>query len=196
MSYLAGKESAGHVGGIGGRSDESDKLEDMNYAERIILSQETLEMLGQLKNLTPENVENYTYLKFNKEDFDKVGYEAKTVGSFMQRVNSVFSLYRIPFYALTETSKDAPKDEEGKKVADLVKVFRYGEEFNPKKYSTLEAGRISKKSGEVISHEEPTSGMRLRRIKWLTMIAPTYLTDMLEGVGISVEEIEESEESE
>jgi len=200
MGKLMVAPSLGHPGGAGfGQKDESDNLDDMNYAEQFICNKSTIEMLAQLGILTDKNKNEYVYLTTNVAELSDLGYEAVGLGSAMQRINSVFAALRIPFLALTYTSKDVEakkkvvkrgKDigkEKSVKEADYIKIFRYAEEFDPKRYATIEAGRVSTKDNTIIDHETPTIGVTLRTDKWLQEIAIEEIDDMiLEAVGFEV----------
>lgn len=199
MAKLMEAPSLGHPGGIGGfGKDDSDNLDDMNYAERFICNPETMSQLAQLKVLTNENKAKYIYLTTNVAELAELGYDAVGLGSAMQRINSVFDAARIPYLALTYTSTDVKakkvvvkrgKDigkEKSVKEADYIKIFKYADEFDPKRYATVEAGRIGKDG--IIDHETPTEGVQKRVDKWIAEVASEEIDEkILKAVGFEVE---------
>lgn len=177
-----------------GGKDNSDNLDDRKYAELFI--ENNIKFLSQLEVRTEANEEDYEYVgAYIKELIDEYDYKAASTASASQRINAVLAAMRIPFISITNVSENAiSKKKVYKKVEklgqsydisdpDRVLIYRYGNEFKPKMYATIEAGRTNKKDEPVI-HEEPTIGVRLRINKWLEEIASEEIDKkILEKVG-------------
>lgn len=167
----------------GGGGDDSDALEDMKFAEKLVLDREFIEALGTLDILTDAN-RNHGYkfvtVKIDVLKSPELGYEAGDMSSAAQRINAVFVAIgrahpRAAYRAQPYNSENAPTKEiisdEGVKtervLSDKIKIFRTGEVYDGTKYGVEESGKKWKKTGEPLDYESPTSGVTVRVARWI-----------------------------
>lgn len=186
---LINEETIEQKAGGGGIKDTSDKLGDMKFAEKLICTKEVFDALARQPILTNDSAKDYKYITVTKDVLVSLGYggqkdkDGLMLGSAMQRINSVLVALKIPYRALTTTTSNAlvvektvkrgEKTGETKtvKIADKIKVYRYGDKFDVTKYAAIGCGVKWKDSDEELDYEEPTEGVRSRAERWLTEVA-------------------------
>lgn len=130
----------GRGGGGGAKGAEGFKS---SYAMKAIFDRETLKMLAEMGIYTPENRQRVV---FSMEELKVLGYTGLTTGGPMQYFNRILNTMKVPFEAGTV-------DVEGVKK---VKIIRYGNEYDFKRYSTTEAGKPAYRT-EVVDGKEVTT---------------------------------------
>ncbi len=171
-------KARGGQGGFGA-ADESDNLEDMNYAERLVLNKEFLTAIGTLKTAVKEgDVIKGGAVMLTKEDILQYrnGEEIEMNG-VAHKVNQVFVALEVPFYATSYSTDAAEKVTRTKKrgenigkeykvtLPDRLRVYRISDTFSIDNYAAKESKRV--KDDGVNDYNEPTTGMRLREEKWV-----------------------------
>jgi hypothetical protein len=151
-------------GGGAGKDDSAD-LEDMNYAERLVTSEEVWEFLHKLKVVgkgTKGGVLEIPLTHLNSIE----GYKGAGTGGVCHKVNQVFVALQMPFRA----------EPMGK---NAVRIVRVSQEFNVKLYAVPESGRMGKEKtvidedgttetipAKLQDYEKPTEGVVARMTKW------------------------------
>ncbi|MDO8727660.1 MAG: hypothetical protein Q7J35_16470 [Candidatus Methanoperedens sp.] len=142
--------------------DDSGEFKDMKYAERFICNKDNLIMLSGLEIMGDKPVK-YLYMTTFKTDFESYkndpmdkdkNYKGKTTASSANKINSVFVALEIPYQAMVNR-------------ADGLKIFKYGNDFDPKNYACKKAQRINEK-GQLLIGSEPTKGTRKRVNRWIS----------------------------
>jgi hypothetical protein len=142
--------------------DDSGDFKDMRFAERFICNKNILNMLSGLA-IEGNSKENYLYLTTDKTDLrnlskDKTdnlkNYTGNTPQSSANKINSVFVALEIPYQARVNR-------------AEGLKIFKYGNDFDPMKYACKKAMRRNKK-GQLLIYSEPTEGARKRLNRWMS----------------------------
>jgi hypothetical protein len=185
-------------GGKGGGVSKSAEEYMNTYGFKALTDVKTLKMLADLPIYdTKEKL--HDVISFDKSDWEVIGYKGETVGGAQYMFNRILDTMEIPYVAKTGISKEARKagkttrvlkqgknagDERSEIVADILKIIRYGEEFDETQYATTRAGKVSKKSGKVISHEDSPAGLVEAVESWLTSDAVDIDYDVLEKVGL------------
>lgn len=116
-------------GGVGGGAVKSAEDYRNSYAVKALTDIETLKMLADLPVLDEKHDDGVT---FTLSELVALGYGGKTTGAPMQFFNRIFDTLEVPYDAGT-ISRDNLR----------VKVIRYGNEFDFRKYSTTRAGNPS-----------------------------------------------------
>jgi len=161
-----------------------------------------MEILKQLASLTVyREGEKFSVLDFDETDWERVGYKGTTVGGAMQMFNRVFDTLEIPYIAQTAVAKGTVKstrtikqgknvgEERNQVVANMVRVSRYADEFDPKKYATTraaEAGRMNKAHPGKGSptHEDSPEGLVKCLEEWITKASDEIDYKIIEEVGL------------
>lgn len=227
----------------GGRkgSDSAD-LDDMEYAESFITGYvpgegqrdpETLRSLIKREILEKSN-SKYKYTMTNLEEMKNFGFDGESMSSCARMIDAVYVALEIPYFAAAYTSsnvvaekheqkattkrKDGTTVEAGtfvtKKIADRVKIHKYGSEWDPAKYSCEEGKNPSSKYVSVdgkktlkaeadkkgvwhepwiLVHDEPTVGVRRRMAGWLKEATKNY-PEILQALNIDGDHIKRLEE--
>lgn len=168
----------------GGAGDDSDNLEDMRFAEKLVCDTEMMEALAKREILTDSNRKGYKYITVKINVLRELGYEAGDMSSAAQRINSVFvaigrahprAAYRAqPYNSDAAETKEVVVSRGEKKgevvdrtLSDKLKIYRYADVFDPRKYGIEESGKTWKKTGEPLDYESPSQGVTLRTAKWI-----------------------------
>ena len=186
-------------GGKGGGTPKAAEQYAESYGFKAFTDIETLEFLADLPVDDPQG-KTHPVVTFNAKDFAVFGYGGKTVGGFQYMANRILDIMEIPYVAKTGTSKAAKKvgkvtrmlkqganagTEKSEIMPDVIKVVRYGDEFDPKMYSTTRAGKPGK-DGEIIDHEDSPTGLVEAIENWMTEVAPDLDYELLEKLGLVV----------
>ncbi len=165
------------VGGAGVSKTAEDFMG--TYAYQILTDKATLEVMAKL----PISEDGLVAAIVTMEELEAAGYKGKTVGSALQRFNSVFACgTRIPYKAMSANSKRVDDIETVHK--EVLKIYRTGAKFNPDLYSTTEAGHISKKDNEVIAHEDAPDGLVEAIHNWIREDAQEWDVNFLKALGL------------
>lgn len=139
--------------------DISGEFKDMRYSEIFICKKEILIMLSELQ-IVENSISSYNILITDKTDLCKSladnlkNYQGKTHQSSANKINSVFVALEIPYQAMVNK-------------AEGLKIFKYGTDFDPKKYACKKAQRRNEK-GQLLLGSEPTKGARKRLNRWMS----------------------------
>jgi hypothetical protein len=202
MSTFEEEEVISKRGPGGGGGDESDNLEDMKFAEKLVLDREFIEALGKRVVLTDVNRKGYKYITVKIDVLKDLGYEANDMSSAAQRINAVFVAigrehsgfaYRAqPFNSDAAETKEIVVSRGEKKgevvdrtLSDKIKIYRCGETYDGRKYGVEESGKTWKKTGEPLDYEAPTLGVTARVAKWIFENGDAN-KEIFEAAGIDV----------
>ncbi len=191
-------------GAGGGAGDDSDNLDDCKFAEKLVLDREFIEALGTLKILSDANRKGYKYITVKIDILKELGYEANDMSSAAQRINAVFvaigrknsrSAFRAqPFNSDVAVTKEIVVSRGEKKgevvdrtLSDKIKVYRYGEVYDARKYGVPESGKTWKKTGEPLDYEDSTVGVTARVARWIFENGEAN-KEVFEAAGIDVPE--------
>lgn len=213
--------------GGGAGPDVSDDLTEMRYAEKLVCNCETLTSLARREVLKSGDTK-YKYTLTDLEELKSFGMDAGTsaLSSCARMVNAVFVAMEIPYFGRPHTSADVEKTEYTgkvgknkdkvieKRVADLLKINKYSDEWEASEYACIE-GRIPSKKyvlvdgakvekakvqpGQhtepvILRHEEPTIGVRKRVIRWLVEVGAVECPEILEQLNIGNDHVERLKE--
>lgn len=166
--------------GGGKGPDVSDDLSQMQYAEKFVSDVETLTSLSKRDVMNGQDKYRYTVTDMTelKERYN-LKADTASMSSVLRQVNAVFVAWEIPFLASIKSGGKAGKS------AEILKIYKYADEFDPTRYACLEGKRESTKyPGTVLRHEEPTEGNRRRTIRWIKEVGAKDCPDILEKLNI------------
>jgi len=183
-------------GGKGGGTPKTAEQYAETYGFKAFTDIETLELMADLPVDDPK-AKKHPVITFNAKDFAVFGYNGKTVGGFQYMANRILDTMEIPYVAKTGTSK-AAKDagkitrtlkqganagtEESKILPDVIKVVRYGDEFDPSMYSTTRAGKVGENG--IIDHEDSPAGLVEAIENWLKETAVDLDDELITKLGL------------
>jgi len=186
-------------GGKGGGVAKTAEQYALTYGFKAFTDIETLELLADLPVDNPK-AKTHPVITFNADDFAVFGYNGNTVGGFQYMANRILDTMEIPYVAKTGTSKAAKKagkitrtlkqganagTEKSEIMPDVIKVVRYGDEFDPKMYSTTRAGKPGK-DDKIIDHEDSPAGLVEAIENWLTTVAVDLDAELVTKLGLDV----------
>lgn len=184
------------TGGHGfGKKDDSDDLAKMNYAERLIMSEEFIRVAAGLKVAYKEgNTLKGGSILLGREDIPDYFEDGdEGVNGACHMINKVFVAAGFPLFATSYASENAEKRvkqrERGKNigktvkdtVADMIRIYRRSNDFNIDNYAAADSERVRVK-GKTMYHQ-PTEGMYLRENKWLHENFNNGMQEPLEALG-------------
>ncbi len=184
-------------GGKGGGIAKTAEQYVESYAFKAMTDIKTLELLADLPVDDPK-AKKHPVITFKQVDFDALGYKGNTVGGFQYMINRVLDTLEIPYVAKTGTSKAAKKagkvtrmlkqgknagEEKSDIMPDVVKIVRYGDEFDEKMYATTRAGKTGK-DGEIIDHENSPQGLINALVNWLSETAVDFDDELIQKLGL------------
>lgn len=184
--------------GGGGFEDESDNLDDMGYAERLVLNPEFIAALAKLRVVKTEGTTitgGAILISKSDLDFGEKKYVGEMNGA-AHKINQVFVAMEIPFYANSYSTDKAEKTtrigKRGKNkdieykvtLPDKLRIFRISENFEIDRYAADKSKKVSEEG--INDYHEPTEGMRARVAKWIDENGADIFED-LKKIGMSVE---------
>jgi len=184
-------------GGKGGGVAKTAEQYAETYGFKAMTDIATLELLADLPVDDPK-AKKHPVITFNKDDFEALGYKGSTVGGFQYMINRVLDTMEIPYVAKTGTSKVAKKtgkvtrvlkqganagSEKSEIMPDIVKIVRYGNEFDEKMYATTRAGKLGK-DNEIIDHEDSPQGLIDAIENWITEVAVDFDDELITKLGL------------
>ncbi len=191
--FEVGLPFGGKGGGIAKTADQYAET----YGFKAFTDIETLKLMADLPVDDPK-AKKHPVITFKQADFDALGYKGKTVGGFQYMANRVLDTLEIPYVAKTGTSKEAKKagkvtrvlgqgknagEEKSDIMPDVVKIVRYGDEFNEKMYATTRAGKTGK-DDEIIDHEDSPKGLIDALVNWLSETAVDFDDELITKLGL------------
>jgi len=190
------REETIETGGAGGGAGAKKGAEDYknSYAVKALTDMGNLKLLAKLPVFDAKVEANKKGVVFEMDELLSLGYTGDTTGAPMQMFDRIFDTLEIPYIAGTIARGGIKK----------VKVIRYGDEFDPSKYSTTRAGKPSyateivdekrvyklvdgeKVQDGIIDHENSPEGLVACMEEWLGDIAEdeTFTEDMIVKLGL------------
>lgn len=167
-----------------------------NYAVKLITDPDTLRVLADLP-VYNEADKTHKVATLNIATLASIGYKGSTVGGAALYMNRVINTIEIPIVAMTAVSEEAKKnkvkhtikqgintnDEREDVVADLVKLVRYGTEFDETKYATTRAGRKNAKD-EIINNADSPEGLVEYLENWVQETAADFDPELITAIGL------------
>lgn len=184
-------------GGKGGGVAKTAEQYAETYGVKALTDIKTLGLLADLPVDDPK-AKKHPVITFNADDFATIGYKGATVGGAQYMFNRILDTMEIPYVAKTGTSKVAKKagkvtrvlkqgknagDEKSDIMPDVVKIVRYGDEFNEKMYATTRAGKRGK-DDEIINHEDSPAGLVEAIENWLSETAVDLDDELIQKLGL------------
>ncbi len=169
-------ETGGAGGGVGAKKDAEAYRN--SYAVKALTDMDNLKLLAKLPIFDAKVEANKKGVVFEMDELLSLGYTGDTTGAPMQMFDRIFDTLEIPYIAGTIARGGIKK----------VKVVRYGDEFDPSRYSTTRAGKPSKdKEGNVtgiVDHEDSPEGLVACMKEWLTEVAVDFDIKFIEKLGL------------
>lgn len=198
MKFKKG-EAFGGRGGAGVKKNASEYAS--SYGVLALTDTEVLNMMASLPVISDEEDAQNSCVDFNEVDWKKYGYKGTSVGGAMQMFNRIINVMEIPYHAQTAVAKDTKKTtrvlkqginkdaEKTQIVANLVRVTRYADKFDPLMYSTTRAAKLGKVNkahpGEPSpTHEDATEGLIACIETWLVDEASELNYEIVENLGL------------